>query len=164
MQNRLLEQNPVLSQFEGSDAPDGDSDARLKAPAPGAENFPADDDHLTAQTIENLKIPECEACGGVLKPDVVFFGENVNKDIVDDAFSSLEKAGALIVVGSSLMIYSGYRFARHADSVKKPIAIVNRGITRADDIAALKISTDCASALTAVAGAYPQKALHHQVD
>ena len=156
MQNRLLDKNPVLQQFEGNDAPDGDSDARLKH-APGSENFPADDDHLAAQAIENLIIPECRSCGGVLKPDVVFFGENVNRDIVDDAFASLEQAGALLVIGSSLMIYSGYRFARHADSTNKPIAIVNRGVTRADDIATLKILSDCEDALTAVTRTYQQK-------
>ena len=156
MQNRLLDNNPVLRQFEGNDAPDGDSDARLKH-APGSENFPADDDHLAAQAIENLIIPECRSCGGVLKPDVVFFGENVNRDIVDDAFASLEQAGALLVIGSSLMIYSGYRFARHADSTNKPIAIVNRGVTRADDIATLKILSDCEDALTAVTRTYQQK-------
>ena len=156
MQNRLLDNNPVLRQFEGNDAPDGDSDARLKH-APGSENFPADDDHLAAQAIENLIIPECRSCGGVLKPDVVFFGENVERDIVDDAFASLEQAGALLVIGSSLMIYSGYRFARHADSTNKPIAIVNRGVTRADDIATLKVLSDCEDALTAVTRTYQQK-------
>ena len=163
MQNRLLDKNPVLQQFEGNDAPDGDSDAHLKH-APGSENFPADDDHLAAQVINELTIPECRVCGGVLKPDVVFFGENVNREIVDDAFASLEQAGALLVVGSSLMIYSGYRFARHADSSNKPIAIVNRGITRADDIATLKISLDCESALTSVTRVYQQQTANYKAD
>jgi len=164
MQQRLLDENPVLQQFEGNDAPDGDSDVRLKTQAAGASSFPADDGHLTAQAIDNLTIPECRNCGGVLKPDVVFFGENVNREIVDDAFASLDAAGALLVVGSSLMIYSGYRFARHADSVNKPIAIVNRGITRADDLATLKINVDCERTLETVARLYREQAGHLQAD
>ena len=81
---------------------------------------------------------------------MVFFGENVPKDRVASAFEALDRADALLVVGSSLMVYSGYRFARRAAETGKPIAIVNRGRTRADGVATLKIDADCGDILDQV--------------
>ncbi len=83
----------------------------------------------------------------MLKPDVVFFGESVPKARVAEAFARLDKADALLVVGSSLMVYSGFRFAEAAASAGKPIAVVNLGRTRADDILSLKVEAPCEDAL-----------------
>lgn len=106
----------------------------------------ADDGH------EEFSVPECEECGGVVKPDVVMFGETVPKARVDDATTSIGCADALLVVGSSLMVFSGFRFARQAAAQEKPIAIVNQGRTRADDIAELKVEADCGDALSTALG------------
>ena len=83
----------------------------------------------------------------MLKPDVVFFGENVPRERVARATSALADADAMLVVGSSLMVYSGYRFARAAREAGKPLAILTRGVTRADALATLKIDADCAQVL-----------------
>ena len=82
-----------------------------------------------------------------MKPDVVMFGENVPTERVSEAMSAVGRADGLLVVGSSLMVYSGFRFARRAHETGKPIAIVNRGATRADDFATVKVEADCAAAL-----------------
>jgi NAD-dependent SIR2 family protein deacetylase len=92
-------------------------------------------------------VPACDACGGLLKPDVVFFGEAVPAERVRRAFAALGEADAMLVVGSSLMVYSGYRFAQAAAQAGKPIAAVNLGRTRADDLLTLKIAARCADAL-----------------
>lgn len=149
MQSMLLAQNPVLGQLAGENAPDGDSDInwqvtnrRLDKPI-----FPADDEAIDTQIIRQLQIPGCPLCQGMLKPGVVFFGENVDKAVVDSCFASLEQAGSLLVAGSSLTVYSGYRFARRASELNLPIAIVNRGKTRADDLATLRLQSNCEDAL-----------------
>ncbi len=111
---------------------------------------PDGDAKLRDEDVSDFVTPDCQSCGGFLKPDVVFFGENVPKDRVASAFEALDRARALLVVGSSLMVYSGYRFARRAAESGKPIAIVNRGRTRADDIAMLKIDADCGDILDQV--------------
>ena len=102
---------------------------------------------LAADDHEQFSVPACPACGGTVKPDVVMFGESVPRSRVDKAFAALDRAGALLIVGSSLMVYSGFRFARHASASGMPIAIVNLGRTRADDIATLKVDGDCATVL-----------------
>ena len=79
----------------------------------------------------------------MLKPDVVFFGENVPRTRVDAARGALQRSDAMLVVGSSLMVYSGYRFARMAREAGLPLAVLTRGVTRADDIATLKLHADC---------------------
>ncbi len=89
------------------------------------------------------------ACGGTVKPDVVMFGESVPKARVQRAMSAIDSAAALLVVGSSLMVFSGFRFARHASAAGKPIAIVNQGRTRADEMATLKVDQDCGIVLSA---------------
>lgn len=97
-------------------------------------------------------VPACRACGGIVKPDVVMFGEAVPKARVAQALAAVERADALLVVGSSLMVFSGFRFARRASELNKPIAIVNEGRTRADALATLRIDADCGIVLGAVLG------------
>ena len=112
---------------------------------------PDGDAELADNSHKEFCVPGCRVCGGVVKPDVVMFGENVPQKRVLDASSAVDSAKALLVVGSSLMLFSGFRFARQALAQKKPIAIVNNGRTRADDIAELKIEADCGDTLSAAA-------------
>lgn len=88
-------------------------------------------------------VPSCETCGGVLKPDVVFFGENVPKPRVERCYAAVDaldpSSQALLVLGSSLTVMSGFRFVRHAAKRGVPVVIVNRGTTRADDLATVKL-------------------------
>ena len=114
------------------------------------EYRPDGDAELAEASYADFTPPGCDACGGRMKPDVVMFGENVPGERVADAMAAVDRADALLVVGSSLMIYSGFRFARRAHESGKPIAIVNRGTTRADDLATLKVEADCAAALKPV--------------
>ncbi|MBC7991121.1 MAG: NAD-dependent protein deacetylase [Luteimonas sp.] len=100
----------------------------------------------------SFKPPSCDVCDGMLKPDVVFFGENVPRLRYQAAVAALQASDAMLVVGSSLMVYSGYRFTRMAHTAKLPIAIVNRGHTRADTLATLKLDADCATTLADAAG------------
>ena len=132
--------------------------ARLREANPGwhAEVFrykPDGDAEFAEQSCDDFVVPPCAGCGGPVKPDVVMFGEAVPRDRVDAAMSAVDRADALLVVGSSLMVFSGFRFARRAAATGKPIAILNRGRTRADDIATLKIDADCADVLPAALGA-----------
>jgi NAD-dependent SIR2 family protein deacetylase len=99
----------------------------------------------------DFRVPDCPACGGVLKPAVVFFGENVPRGRVESALEALRTADALLVVGSSLAVYSGYRFCLAARDQDKPVAAVNLGRTRADDLLALKVVADCGRALSEAA-------------
>ena len=93
-------------------------------------------------------VPACERCGGVLKPHVVFFGENADRDDVRHCFEAIEHAPALLVVGSSLTVMSGLRFVRAAARQAKPIVIVNRGATRGDELATMKIDAGASEFLT----------------
>ena len=114
------------------------------------EYRPDGDAELAENGHEDFRVPDCESCHGRMKPDVVMFGENVPKARVDASMAAVDRADALLVAGSSLMIFSGYRFARRAHQSGKPVAIVNRGKTRADDIAALKVDADCGEVLAAL--------------
>lgn len=134
LQAELLRCNCAWSALEGLPAPDGDAD-------------------LQGLSFSEFAVPSCFRCGGVLKPDVVFFGESVPRARVDEAMQRLERADAVLVVGSSLMVYSGYRFVHAAAQAGKPVAAVNLGRTRADDLLTLKVSEPCASALAALAAA-----------
>ncbi|XOV84767.1 MAG: NAD-dependent protein deacetylase [bacterium] len=98
-----------------------------------------------------VKVPQCSRCGGILKPDVVFFGDSVPKTRVAEAFSWLEQADSVLVVGSSLMVYSSFRFVRRAAELGIPIAALNRGKTRADQLLSLKIDADCSETLQTLA-------------
>ena len=115
-------------------------DARATAAPDGAAD-------VLQEGAERFKVPHCAHCGGLLKPDVVFFGENVPRDRVGAAMRALERSDAMLVVGSSLMVWSGYRFCERAESLGKPIAAINRGRTRADHLFALKVDEPCAPAL-----------------
>ena len=113
---------------------------------------PDGDAHVEANCYANFVVPACPACDGVLKPDVVFFGDNVPRDRVTNAMQALEAAAVLLVVGSSLTVYSGYRFAERAHQTGKPIFAINRGTTRADSLLTAKIDADCGHALTQLLG------------
>ena len=128
MQRWLLERNPSLAELSADIAPDGD--ALL--------------DHVD---LGGIDIPACDSCGGVLKPRVVFFGETVPRAWVEECFDALALADAMLVVGSSLMLYSGFRFVREAQRRGIPIVAINRGKTRADELLKLKIEQDCGTAL-----------------
>jgi NAD-dependent SIR2 family protein deacetylase len=128
MQLRLLTGNPGWTDVEARVAPDGDVD-------------------LPDRDFSGFVVPACVQCGGVLKPDVVFFGEPVPKERVALAFEGVADADALLVVGSSLMVYSGYRFAEAAAAAGKPIAAVNIGRTRADHLLMLKVSAPAGEVL-----------------
>jgi NAD-dependent SIR2 family protein deacetylase len=135
----------------GARTPREDVQRGMAASNPGwraaAATAPDGDADIDAAAIESFAAPRCDRCGGLLKPDVVFFGENVPLERVEDARRALSQSDALLVAGSSLMIYSGFRFVRLALDAGLPIAIVNRGRTRADDIASLKIEGDVGEVL-----------------
>lgn len=116
---------------------------------PDDADFAPDGDAEVAQhTIGEFAVPDCDNCGGVLKPAVVFFGESVPAPKVEYAMRRLDEADALLVVGSSLTVWSGFRFAKRAHERQIPIAIVNIGPTRGDDLATLKVEENCGAALS----------------
>ncbi|MVU80921.1 NAD-dependent protein deacetylase [Nocardia sp. ET3-3] len=102
---------------------------------------------------DRFRMVDCLECGGLLKPDIVYFGESVPKPRVAAAFDLVDSADALLVVGSSLTVMSGLRFARRIARSGRPVAILNRGRTRADELATLTLDTGCAPVLTALADA-----------
>lgn len=112
----------------------------------------APDADAVVENTESFRYLDCPACGGMLKPDIVYFGENVPKERVAQGFSLVDDAEALLVAGSSLTVFSGLRFVRHAAALGIPIAIVNRGRTRGDDLATVKIDDGCSLMLTLLAG------------
>ena len=129
LQEEMERRNPAFAALDAAEAPDGDAD-------------------LEGMAFGRFEVPDCDGCGGLLKPDVVFFGEGVPRERVNQAMAALGAADAMLVVGSSLMVYSGYRFARAAADAGKPIAAINLGRTRADDLLTLKVEARCADALT----------------
>lgn len=124
VQDWMSAANPRLAGAAASIAPDGDADV--------AEGLHAD-----------FRIPECPDCGGMLKPDVVFFGDSVPRQRVSAAMAAIDAARGLLVVGSSLMVYSGFRFVEHAHQRGKPVMAINLGRTRADHLLAAKVQQDC---------------------
>ena len=128
VQAELLRRNPRFADLDAAIAPDGDAD-------------------LESRAFDSFDVPACAHCGGMLKPDVVFFGEGVPKARVDTAMAAVQRADAMLIVGSSLMVYSGYRFAQAMAAAGKPIAALNMGRTRADDLLALKVTERCTDAL-----------------
>jgi NAD-dependent SIR2 family protein deacetylase len=109
---------------------------------------PDGDAVVAAADIERFRVVDCESCGGLLKPDVVFFGENVQRPRVDDCYAIVDRARSLLVLGSSLTVMSGYRFARHSAKLGIPVVIVNQGPTRADPLAGLTIDAPLGQTLT----------------
>ena len=128
LQGDFLRLNPAWAGLDALQGPDGDAD-------------------LEGLDFSSFQVPPCAHCGGVLKPDVVFFGESVPPDRVRTSMAHLMQADAMLVVGSSLMVYSGYRFAQAAALAGKPIAAVNLGRTRADGLLTLKVTLTCSVAL-----------------
>ena len=103
---------------------------------------------LADPAVERFRVVDCRQCGGLLKPDVVFFGENVPRPRVDDCYALVERAGALVVLGSSLTVMSGYRFVRQAAKLQIPVVIINQGQTRGDAQAIATIDAPLGPALT----------------
>jgi NAD-dependent SIR2 family protein deacetylase len=136
LQHELGRLNRGWLDLDAADAPDGDAD-------------------LEGVDFSSFAVPSCSHCGGVLKPDVVFFGENVPRDLVEAATSHLEQADAVLIVGSSLMVYSGFRFVQMAARAGKPIAAVNLGRTRADELLTLKVEEPCEVALAFLCNSQP---------
>lgn len=131
----LEEQNGWLLGARAPAAPDGDADL------------------ADSVDLDRFRVPACAACGGVLKPDVVFYGDTVPRERVARAFAMVEAADALLVAGSSLMVYSSFRLCRRAYALGMPIFAVNRGVTRADPLITLKVEDDCTTVLPALAAA-----------
>jgi NAD-dependent SIR2 family protein deacetylase len=132
LQRELIRRNPDVAALDALEAPDGDAD-------------------VDGIAFDLFDVPACEACGGLLKPDVVFFGEGVPPGRVQHAMAAIAASDAMLVVGSSLMVYSGYRFVRAMADAGKPIAAINLGRTRADDWLTLKIAGRCADVLRVLA-------------
>ncbi|XP_037366946.1 NAD-dependent protein lipoamidase sirtuin-4, mitochondrial isoform X2 [Talpa occidentalis] len=128
LQERFEVLNPTWSVEAHGVAPDGDV-------------------FLTDEQVQSFQVASCARCGGPLKPDVVFFGDTVNHDKVDFVHRRVKEADSLLVVGSSLQVYSGYRFILTAREKKLPIAILNIGPTRSDNLACLKLDSRCGELL-----------------
>lgn len=131
IQSLLLQANPALAQVAARPLPDGDA-------------------QLEPESLATFEAPWCVHCGGMLKPDVVFFGDGVPPEVTAQALARMEAADALLVIGSSLTVYSGFRFCRLAAASGKPIAALNLGRTRADDMLALKITASAEQLLPAL--------------
>lgn len=112
------------------------------------------DGDVDLEDTSDFVVPPCEACGGVLKPDVVFFGENVPAARVERCFAAVDalrpEDGALLAVGTSLTVMSGFRFVRRAVRNGVPVVIVNRGATRGDDLATHALDVGCSGFLDAL--------------
>ncbi|MDH3271841.1 MAG: NAD-dependent protein deacetylase [Gemmatimonadota bacterium] len=108
-------------------------------PSGTSKSAPDGDAEVPAEVIEGFRVPACEACGGVMKPDVVFFGENVPRGTVDEAWRLFDEGEVLLVVGSSLTVFSGRRFVYRAVERGVSIGVLNLGPTRADEVAAVKV-------------------------
>ncbi|ROR34424.1 NAD-dependent protein deacetylase [Inmirania thermothiophila] len=133
LQRRLLALNPAF------------------AAAPAARVLPDGDAALAEELAAGFRVPGCRRCGGLLKPDVVFFGEAVPGAAAAAAQAAVEEAAGLLVVGSSLMVYSGFRLVRAAAARGLPVAILNLGRTRGDALAGARWEADCVATLTAAA-------------
>lgn len=119
--------------------------------APDADSTVEDQD-----LIDGFVVAVCPACGGTLKPDFVYFGENVPKDRVERSYAMVDEASAIVVAGSSLTVMSGLRFVRHAAKDGKPVVIINRGHTRGDDKATIKLAAGVGESLAWLAAELPQ--------
>ncbi|HEY0063602.1 MAG TPA: NAD-dependent protein deacetylase [Telluria sp.] len=131
VQQQLHDANPGLASVAARALPDGDAE-------------------LEPDALAEFHIPWCVHCGGMLKPDVVFFGDGVPAGRTAQALADMEAADALLVIGSSLIVFSGFRFCRMAAAAGKPIAAVNLGKTRADDMLALKVEQSAERVLPAL--------------
>ncbi|NBD08744.1 NAD-dependent protein deacetylase [Corallococcus silvisoli] len=134
LQARMLGLNPDFAHAVVELRPDGDAE-------------------LPPEAVEGFRVPACTRCGGTLKPDVVFFGDNVAPTLVQDAFALLEEGDALLVVGSSLTVYSGYRFVTRAADRHMPIGILNIGESRGDSLADVRVEARAGDVLPRLAKA-----------
>lgn len=119
------------------------------------EMNPDGDAELDERSYPGFRIADCPDCGGILKPDVVFFGESVPAARVTAVREALAASEAVLVVGSSLVVFSGYRIVREGVAAGLPVVAVNRGRTRADDLLRFKVAGDCDQVLGALAGDWP---------
>lgn len=127
-QDQMQRLNPSWAHRRAEVAPDGDAD-------------------LDETDFSGFEIPACAACGGVMKPDVVYFGESVPISRVSETRAALADSDAMLIIGSSLMVFSGFRFAREAAKQGIPIASVTLGVGRADELLTLKVEQSCDQAL-----------------
>ena len=131
-------------------------DARLRAANPawtamGAEPAVNPDGDVALEETGGFTVVDCQSCGGLLQPDVVFFGENVPSPRVESCFSLVSSSSGLVVLGSSLTVMSGLRYVRHASSLGIPVVIVNQGATRGDSLATATLDAPLGRTLTALA-------------
>ncbi len=138
LQSRILEHNPGWTVQAATTAPDGDAEVGI-------------------DRVRRFVVPACTRCGGVLKPRVVFFGDNVPRATVDEAFAAIDAARLLLVVGSSLAVHSGYRLLRRAVNRGTPVAIINRGPVRGEEHAVLKVEASTGATLDALAQALTRR-------
>ena len=131
-QQRLDEENPSLNKLRSQPElrPDGDAEV----------------DNSIAST---LNLPRCLNCDGVLKPNVVFYGGSVDRGLVQKIYQMTQAADAILIVGSSLMVFSSFRFVKRARELQKPIVVINEGVTRADEFLTMKFEQPCQELLTA---------------
>ena len=135
-------------------------DRRLEAANPGwdarlAAVNPDGDAVLDDEATESFQVVDCSACHGVLKPDVVFFGENVPRPRAEACYAMVERSRALVVLGSSLTVMSGFRYVKHAAGRQRPVVIVNQGTTRGDAYAAVTLAAPLGPTLTELVAALP---------
>lgn len=139
VQRELERLNPGIATAGGARRPDGDVD-------------------LDDASVEDFRVPDCPACAGILMPDVVFFGGTVPRERVAAVEAALEGSDALLVAGSSLQVYSGFRFCRLARNLGRPIALLGPGHTRADELASVRCTTPSEAALPWLAERLEQSA------
>jgi NAD-dependent SIR2 family protein deacetylase len=139
LQPKLKLLNPFFSR-QGEMAPDGDAE-------------------VPDDSVSSVAVPTCEDCDGILKPNVVFFGDNVEKTIVQQVYSGIDDSDGLLIVGTSLKVFSGYRFCRYAAKHGKPIASINPGLSRGDDLIQTIIRRDSDDVLTPVLKSIPASIL-----
>ena len=131
IQHQLRETNPHMLGIRAQSLPDGDA-------------------QLEPEALSSFQVPWCVHCGGMLQPDVVFFGDGVPPARTQAALAAMEAADSLLVIGTSLTVFSGFRFCRLAAAAGKPIAAINIGKTRADDMLALKVADSAEHVLPAL--------------
>jgi NAD-dependent SIR2 family protein deacetylase len=143
LQERLQELNPDIDGYLPAGAAELDS-ARLRP-----------DGDAVVDSWDDFRVAPCEVCDGVLKPDVVFFGESAGREVVASAYELVDTSDVLVVLGSSLTVMSGLRFVRHASRLGKPVAIINRGPTRGDDRATVRLDAGTTETLVSLVAALP---------
>ncbi len=138
LQERLLALNPGFVEQQVELRPDGDAE-------------------LPVEAVRSFRVADCTHCGGAMKPDVVFFGDNVPRPTVDAAFAMLEEGDALLVVGSSLAVFSGYRFVLRAAERHMPIGMINIGESRGDELADVRVEARAGEVLPQLVEALAQR-------